>query len=118
MLYMDEIEPSLPFWLETAGMEVVAKLEKGGRLNFVLLRKDAAELMIQTRELVRTEAPYAVPYMNPSACLYIDVDRLGPILDKLHSDQVVRAVYKTSYGTTEIVLREPGGNLVGFASHE
>ncbi|HLJ90006.1 MAG TPA: hypothetical protein VKZ53_24570 [Candidatus Angelobacter sp.] len=118
LVYMDEIEKSLPFWLEGLGFEKVMDVQDNNKLLFALLQKGEQELMLNARALIQNQFPPVVDFTSPSAALYMDVESLSPIRKLAEKYGVVVPEHKTNYGTTEIILREPGGNLVWFASHE
>ena len=76
--------------------------------------------MYQTRASVIAETPdQAGDLQGHSIALFITVPSMGDL------DEVERAVrgapvvknrHKTFYGSTEFYIREPGGNVVGFAA--
>ena len=53
--------------------------------------------------------------MGHSVALFITVDDLDTIEKALAGAPVVKPRHDTFYGSTEIYVREPGGNTVGFA---
>ena len=118
LLYVDEVEKSLPFWTQGLGFEQVMGLERDGKLLFALLQKGAQELMLNARALIQKESPAVAEFTKPGAPVYVDVESLSPVHELLKTHEVVVPEHKTNYGTSEIILREPGGNLVWFASHE
>lgn len=118
LLYMDQVEKSLPFWTTGLGFEQVMEVEDDGKLLFVLLKNGEQELMLNARSLVRRETPAVSDFTRPNAPIYVDVESLAPVRELGKAHEVVMDERKTNYGTSEIILREPGGNLVWFASHE
>src|SRR5574338_152244 len=60
VIMVEAIEPCLPFW-ERLGFSKTAEVPEGGRLGFVILAKDAVEVMYQTHESVEKDAPGLVP---------------------------------------------------------
>jgi hypothetical protein len=50
--------------------------------------------------------------------VYLGVSSIEAIEKTVDADLIVVAKRKTFYGATEIWVREPGGNLVGFAEHQ
>ena len=48
ILFVDAIEPCLPFWTERLGFTKATEVPHDGRLGFVILVKDGLELMYQT----------------------------------------------------------------------
>jgi hypothetical protein len=50
-----------------------------------------------------------------SVGLFITVSSLDDVERRLAGAPVVKARHETFYGSTEIYVKEPGGNTVGFA---
>jgi hypothetical protein len=117
LLYVDQVENCLPFWIDGLGFEKVMGVEDEGKLLFALLRKGEQELMLNSRQLILRESPLVAEYARPNAPVYVDVDSLSSVRELARKYDIVVPEHKTSYGTNEIILREPGGNLVWFASH-
>ncbi len=116
VLYMDAIEPSLPFWVGRLGFEKTVEVPEGDRLGFVLLQNGAAELMMQTRESLKKDVPAMVEYARSSAGIYIEVDDFADLLRRVEGAEVLMPVRTAFYGMQEIAVREPGGNPICFAA--
>ena len=119
ILVVERIEPCLPFWAGL-GFAVTTKVPGAdGKSVFVILQKDAVEVMYQTRASVIAERPEAANEAEGHAIvLFITVGDIDPIEQALKQAPLVRARHQTFYGSTEIYVREPGGNIVGFAQME
>ncbi len=115
VLFVEEIEPCLPFWIERLGFAKTVEVPEGIKLGFVILAKDNAEVMYQSRASVAKDVPALAQALSSSFLLYVDVNGLDTILPKLEGVPVVVPVRKTFYGAREIGVREPGGNVVTFA---
>jgi catechol 2,3-dioxygenase-like lactoylglutathione lyase family enzyme len=116
ILYVDRIEPSLPFWEERLGFERGAEVPHGDALGFVILHKDGTEIMYQTRASVEADAPaLAAGHPTGGSFLFIEVDDLDAVARALDGVEVVVPRRRTFYGADEIFVREPAGNVVGFA---
>lgn len=48
ILYVDAIEPCLPFWTERLGFTKTVEVPHDGKIGFVILTRDGLELMYQT----------------------------------------------------------------------
>ena len=48
VLYVKEIEPCIPFWVDRLGFKKTAEVPDGDRLGFVMLEKGGLEIMYQT----------------------------------------------------------------------
>ena len=118
VLYVDEIERSLPFWVGRLGFEKTVEVPEGHKLGFVILQKGDAELMLQTHESLQKDMPALAVLASRTAALYIEVEDFEDLLKRLEGVEVVMPVRKTFYGMKEIVVREPGGNTACFAARE
>lgn len=116
ILYVEEIEPSLPFWTERLGFSVTTEVPQDGRLGFVILVRDSVEVMMQTRASVEADVPAVAATPRGASILFIEVDALEPILAAIEGVPVVVPRRTTFYGADEISVREPGGNIIGFAA--
>ena len=67
VLMVDEIEKSLPFWIDRMGFTKTVDVPEGDRLGFAILVKDGAELMLQSIESVRARTG---PSSCPAACSF------------------------------------------------
>lgn len=118
VLFVDDIEPCLPFWTERLGFEVHAEAEDDGRHVFVLLLKDGVQVMYQTRASLADDMPQLEPRdAHTSVVLYLSVDDLEAVERALEGIEPTVPRRKTFYGAHELGVREPGGNLVVFAQH-
>jgi hypothetical protein len=116
VLIVDEIEPCVDFWVERLGFAKTVEVPEGEKLGFVILVKDGVEIMYQSRASALNDVP-AIGAASSSSNLYIEVAALEPILERLGGVPVVVPRRKAPYGADEIFVREPGGNVIGFAAH-
>jgi hypothetical protein len=117
VLMVDEIEKSLPFWIDRMGFTKTVDVPEGDRLGFVILVKDGAELMLQTIESVRKDGPQFVPGARSfNVCLFIEVEDFADILKRLEGYPIALSERTTFYGMREIGVHEPGGHIVVFAA--
>jgi uncharacterized glyoxalase superfamily protein PhnB len=116
VLCLDQIEKSLPFWVDRLGFAKTVEVPDGNRLAFAILVKDGAEVMLQTWESVKKDAPALVPASPAATFLFIEVEDFADILKRVAGCEVALAERTTFYGMREIVVREPGGHLVCFAA--
>ena len=115
VLYVEEIEPALPFWVERLGFEKTAEVPHGDRLGFVILQKGAVEIMYQTRDSVREDVPALGGMPTGGSMLFVQVDDLDAVERALEGIEPVTPRRKTFYGADELIVREPAGNVVTFA---
>lgn len=121
VLIVDSVEPSLQFWTDGLGFAKENEVPgPDGKLIFASVKKDGIEIMYQTRASVVADSPAQEAELNGrSIALFITVPKIKD-LDELASRTkgapVVKPRHDTFYGTTEFYIREPGGNVVGFAA--
>lgn len=115
VLLTERIEPCLEFWTRF-GFEITAQVPLGGVLGFVILQKDAVEVMYQTRASVAEDIPALADAPSRGAFVFIEVDDIETIDGTVAESERVIPRRKTFYGSDEVVLREPAGNVVVFAS--
>jgi hypothetical protein len=110
-------ESSLPFYVERLGFTQTVEVPHDGKLGFVILKRGELELMLQSRASVAAD----VAGLDPDsfrAALYIEVNKLAPIRKALNGWPCVIPERTTFYGAREIIVRDPAGNVVTFASRE
>jgi len=117
VLIVEAVEPCIKFWTDRLGFEVTNQVPgPDGKLIFASVQKAGIEIMYQTRASVITEQPgSAGELMGHSVALFITVADLDTVAKSLEGAPVVKPRHETFYGSTEIYVREPGGNTVGFA---
>lgn len=115
VLYVEEIEPALPFWVDRLGFTVSDEVPHGDRLGFVILQKDDVVLMYQTRASVEEDVPGAAGMPLGGSMLFVQVDDLDAVERALEGIEPVTPRRKTFYGADELIVREPAGNVVNFA---
>ena len=117
VLVVDEIEPSLKFWVDRLGFEKTAEVPEGDKLGFVILQKDGTEVMLQSRASILKDAgPAADAVLSKGASLYIEVDNFAQALERVKGAEVLVPERTTFYGMREIWVREPGSHVLGFAA--
>jgi uncharacterized glyoxalase superfamily protein PhnB len=117
ILFVDAIEPSLEFWVGRLQFEKTAEVPEGDHLGFVILKQGDSEIMLQTRESMKKDVSAASQAMlSMTSCLYIEVDSFTDALDRIQGAEVLVPQRDTFYGMREIYVREPEGQIVGFAA--
>lgn len=115
VLYVDEIEPCLPFWTERLGFEVTGTVPEGDRTGFAMLERDGVEIMYQTRASMENDVARLADRPVGSAFLFLEVEDLDAVEAALAGVEKVVPRRTTEYGATEVGVLEPGGNAVVFA---
>lgn len=117
VLIVDRVEACIGFWTERLGFAMTNEVAGAdGTLVFASVEKDGIEVMLQTRASVMAErADAAAELDGHSIVLFVEVDDLDAIEPALADIEIVKPRHRTFYGSDEIYVREPGGNVVGFA---
>jgi catechol 2,3-dioxygenase-like lactoylglutathione lyase family enzyme len=115
-LIVASIEACLPFYVDRLGFEQSVEVPHDGALGFVILKRGAVELMMQSAASLAADVAGADGGFR--AALYIEVEALAPIRAALDGWPRVVPERTTFYGAREIIVRDPAGNLVSFASRE
>lgn len=121
ILLVEQIEPSLFFWVGRLGFTKSAEVFEGNALGFVLLEKDQVQIMYQSYKSVQKDMPavYERTIKEKSrAMIYCKVNNLEWIEKHLDGVEVVVPKRLTPYGATEIGIVEPAGHMVTFASFQ
>ena len=116
VLFVEAIEPSLPFWQERLGFQRPTEVPDGDRLGFAILSNGGIEVMYQTIAMLKQDsAAHAVRFDNDRTFLFVEVDDIGALAKALDGFEIVMPRRETFYGSVEIGYREPGGHFVTFA---
>ncbi len=117
VMIVDSVEAGLDFWVSRLGFVVENQVPgPDGKLVFASAKKDAVEVMYQTRASVVADMPAVANQLDGhSIVLFLTVENLDEIEKALVGAPVLKARHTTFYGSSEIYVREPGGNTVGFA---
>jgi uncharacterized glyoxalase superfamily protein PhnB len=116
VLFVDRIEPSLPFWTERLGFIKQAEVPHGDVLGFVILERDGIEMMMQTLDSAKADLPdVAKRYHLNSVTQFIEVDSLDEMLDSLSGYDLLTPIRTTFYGIREAVVADPSGFVLVFA---
>ncbi len=117
VVIVDAVEPCIRFWVDRFAFAVTAEVPgDDGALQFAILEKDGIQLMYQTKASVIADSPeQAADVVGHSTALFFRVPDLDAVERVLAGAPVVKARHETFYGSVEVYVREPGGNVVGFA---
>ncbi len=117
VLIVPDVEPCIAFWADRLGFAVENQVPgPDGKLIFASAKKDGIEVMYQTRASVLAERPdAAADVLGNSTVLFLSVDDIDAAERAMQGAPIVKPRHTTFYGSTEFYVREPGGNVVGFA---
>ena len=117
VLVVDAVEPGIGFWVDRFGFELTNKVPgPDGTLVFASVKRDDIEIMYQTKASVLADGTQSAAELSGhSVALFLQVADLDAVERAITGAPMVKARHKTFYGSDEIYVREPGGNIVGFA---
>jgi uncharacterized glyoxalase superfamily protein PhnB len=114
ILQVDEIESSIPFW-EGLGFEKTVEVPHQDRLGFAIFQREGVEVMLQTLASMRDDVASVAPERPPQSALYFEVTGLDELIERAGDFDVAIPERTTFYGARELFVRDPAGNVVGFA---
>jgi uncharacterized glyoxalase superfamily protein PhnB len=128
-LIVASIESCLPFWIDRLGFEKTVEVPESPaspappespdepRLGFVILRRGAVELMLQSRASLERDVP-AIAAGPHRAVLYFEVADLAPLREALAGWPLAAPERTTFYGARELIVRDPEGHVIFLAAHQ
>lgn len=121
VLIVDSVEPCIEFWTDRLGFKKENEVPgDDGKLIFASVKKAGVEIMYQTKASVLADSPSQASELDGhSTTLFITVPSTADLDDAeraVSGAPIVKARHKTFYGSDEFYVREPGGNVVGFAA--
>jgi uncharacterized glyoxalase superfamily protein PhnB len=116
VLFAEEIEPCLKFWVERLGFEQTIEVPDGNKLAFAIVQKGGVELMYQTYASAEKDVSAVSPLLRKGPTfLYVEVDNLDQTISATKGAAVVMPVRSTFYGAKEIGIKDPAGHIITFA---
>ncbi len=117
VLFVEEIEPCVKFWVERFGFEKTVEVPDGNKLAFAMLQKGNLELMYQSYASADKDVDTTISQVvrKGPTFLYVEVDSLEQAINAAKGSEVVMPQRKTFYGSTEIGIKDPAGHYVTFA---
>jgi uncharacterized glyoxalase superfamily protein PhnB len=115
VLFVKDIEPVLPFWVDKLGFTKAIEVPHGNKLGFVALQKGGTEIMYQSYASLAEDVPLLAKIERGPTFLYIEVDNLDAVVEALKTAKIVQPERTAFYGMREVGFQEPGGHYVTFA---
>lgn len=116
ILFAEEIEPCVKFWVEQMGFQKTAEVPEGNKLAFAMLQKGNVELMYQSYASADKDVSAISQLVRKGpAFLYVEVDSLEQTIAATKGAEVVIPVRTTFYGAKEIGIKDPAGHFITFA---
>jgi hypothetical protein len=116
VLIVDKVAPTQKFFCDRLGFIVRAESEHDGAIGFATLQRDDVTLIVQSDAALRADAGESYVPGPYKASLYIEVDDVEALVPEVADADVVQPLARTSRGRHQIAIREPGGNIIVFAS--
>jgi uncharacterized glyoxalase superfamily protein PhnB len=116
ILFAEEIEPCLKFWIERLGFDKTIDVPDRNKLSFAILQKGSVELMYQTYASAEKDiTTISSEVRKGPSFLYVEIENLDEIVNALKGVNVAMPVRTTFYGAKEIGVKDPAGHVVIFA---
>ncbi len=116
IVFVEAIEPCLPFWTEKLGFTRTMEVPDGDRLGFAAVQRDAVEVMYQTYASIGDDIPAMASLARDEASvLFIQVSDVAEVARRLEGEEIVQPMRETFYGSREFSVRAPCGTVVGLA---
>lgn len=113
VLLTEDVDACVRFW-SRLGIEATMTFPFGEKTGFAALATGDVELMYQSVAMSSAQDPKAIERVE-RAIVYLEVSSLAEIEARLGDAEVVVPVRETGHGTREMYVRDPAGNLIGFA---
>jgi uncharacterized glyoxalase superfamily protein PhnB len=119
VLFAEEIEPCVKFWVERLGFQKTVEVPEGSKLGFAMLQKGNVELMYQSYTSADKDVSAASQAVRKGPTfLYVEVENLDEAIAAVKGAEVVIPVRTTFYGAREIGIKDPAGHFITFAQFQ
>lgn len=116
VLFAEEIEACVQFWVERLGFTKVVEVPEGDKLGFAILQNGGVEVMYQSYASARKDVPALAELVRRGPTfLYVEVENLDETIRALEGAEVVIPLRTTFYRAREIGVSDPAGHIVTFA---
>jgi uncharacterized glyoxalase superfamily protein PhnB len=116
ILFVEQVDPCVQFWVERFGFEKAAEVPEGDQLAFAMLQKANVELMYQSYASADQDGgAISQAVRKGPTFLYLEVDNLDETIAAVKDAEVVMPKRTTFYGSTEIGIKDPAGHFITFA---
>jgi len=115
VLYVHTIEPCLDLWVNRLGFAKTVAMPESGPADFVILKKGKVEVMYQTIASVAHDIPAYAGRATGETNLFMEVANIDAVERALQGLTLAVPRRKTFYGSTEVGVKDAGGNTILFA---
>jgi catechol 2,3-dioxygenase-like lactoylglutathione lyase family enzyme len=116
VLVVRRVEPTRSFFCDRLGFAATTEEVRDGELAFVRLERDGATVIVESDAHGRERFSSGRDDAAVVAQIVIEVDDVMPLVAEIADADIVFPLRRTADGRHEIGVREPGGNLIVFAS--
>ena len=110
-----DLQACADFWKDF-GFEVAISVPFDEKLAFISLQRGPMEIMYQSFAFSEATNPVGIEGVHRSI-LYLETPSLDDIIPVASKYEIAIAEHTTPHGSREIYVRDPAGNLIGFAQH-
>ena len=116
-LMVENVAETLAFYRERLGFEVVTTLPEQEPFDFAIVKRDAVELMFQSRPSLSENVPaLSGSPIGASQTFYIEVTGIRDLYESLREKvEIVVDFHTTFYGTQEFYFRDINGYILSFS---
>jgi lactoylglutathione lyase len=114
---VEDVNKTIEFYRDLLGFQVNATVPDKGKFDWASMKRDAVELMFQSRSSLSSEIPaYADLPIGGSLTFFVQMDGLQELYDRLKGKvTLVQDLHTTFYGTREFAIRDCNGYVLTFA---
>ena len=118
ILFVDDVQQSIDFFADTLDFAKTMEVPYDRGLQFAAVEANGVEIMFQAGDIDDpTFTKEELAARVGQGFLYFEVENLDKVLKNIQGAEIVKDLHTTGYGSKEIYIREPGGNILGFAQH-
>ena len=116
VMVVEQVQPCIDFWSGKLGFEVKTTVPEGDEVGFAILERDGVEIMYQSvASVAKDNAAILAGSKTLRTVLFCDVDDLDEVERRLAGVRPLFERRKTFYGSEEVCVADPAGNVVVFA---
>jgi lactoylglutathione lyase len=118
-LMVEDVAKTIRFYEDVLGFQTLTTVPgtDEGELGFAIVRRDAVELMFQSRKSLSENVPALTGApIGASQTLFIDVENIDNLYRQLQGKvTIVVDMHTTFYSTKEFYFRDINGYILSFA---
>ncbi len=119
VLMAENVQACVEFWTKLGLTPTVVLPDesddsRAGEVAFATVSNDQIELMYQSVKSAKAQSSAVIDGVQRSI-LYLETNSLDSILAAIENAEIVKPEHVTPYGAREIYVRDPAGNVIGFA---